>query len=184
LRPGSGVPFRSPTVTGGSRRAHGLSTTLLCCNPRVGGCRRTPMCRVEEGQPCRRWCPCPGAPACPVTAPGLRPSITSELDRPTEQLGNRAISSRRRADNRQGYAWGRLSLRPARRCGWPRCRAQVRISPDALHGFTSEAVAARPAQPVTREQLDRGRHCGGHLSPPYSPTALAAFSRNSEPSRT
>ena len=49
-------------------------------------------------------------------------------------------------------------------------------------------MASRPRltqhgrQPVAREQLDRGGRA--YLPPsPYSPTALAAFSRNSEPSR-
>ena len=46
----------------------------------------------------------------------------------------------------------------------------------------SEAVTARPAQPVAREQLDRARRAYPP-SWPYSPTALEAFSRNKEPSR-
>jgi hypothetical protein len=51
--------------------------------------------------------------------------------------------------------------------------------------FAPEAVAARAAKPVARGQLDRGwRACPPPSPPPpYSPTALAAFSRNREPSR-
>ena len=52
-----------------------------------------------------------------------------------------------------------------------------------LHGLAPEVVAARSAQPVAGEQLDRGqRACPPlSLSLSYSPTALAAFSRNSKP---
>ena len=51
-----------------------------------------------------------------------------------------------------------------------------------LPRLAPEAVAPRATEPVVREQLDRARRA---YPPPstYSPTALAAFSRNSEPSR-
>jgi hypothetical protein len=50
-----------------------------------------------------------------------------------------------------------------------------------FHGLAPETVAARPAQAVAGEQLDRGRRA--YPPPPYSPTALAAFSRKRDPSR-
>jgi hypothetical protein len=46
-----------------------------------------------------------------------------------------------------------------------------------------EAVAPRATEPVAREELDRGRHADPRPPSPYSPTALAAFSRNREASR-
>jgi len=49
-----------------------------------------------------------------------------------------------------------------------------------LHSFTPEAITERLAEPVAVVQLDCGRRA---YPPPYSPTALAAFSRNKEPSR-
>jgi hypothetical protein len=43
-----------------------------------------------------------------------------------------------------------------------------------LHGLAPEVVAVRSAQPMVGEQLDRDRRA--YPPPPYSPTALAAFS--------
>ena len=51
-----------------------------------------------------------------------------------------------------------------------------------LHSLAPEAVAPRATEPVAREELDRGRRAYPPPRPPYSPTALAAFSRNKEPS--
>ena len=107
VRPRSGFPVRPPTVTGGGRRASSAEYCFVVLQPTSS---RLPleleMSLIARCEARRRWCPCRGAAACPVTAPTELQRFYDPRSLPSwtgaqNNVGMRAISSRQRARNRR-----------------------------------------------------------------------------------